>query len=101
MNEPVLAGLSWEEFVQPIADIARIDASDISPSTRLVADLDLDSLALTEVVVLLIVERGMESLSIGLEDRDWTELTVGELHREYVSEPQAELRRQRFRFSRT
>ena len=101
MTESAAGQASWEDFVHSVAAAAGIPVREVSPSTRLIEDLDLDSLALTEVVVMLIVELGMESLSDGLEQRRWDSVTVGGLYDEYISKPQAELRRERVRFARS
>jgi acyl carrier protein len=73
----------WEGFAAAVASVAQVRAEDIARSTRLVEDLGLDSLALTEVVVLLIVELDMDTVSDDLERRDWADVTVGDLYNEY------------------
>jgi acyl carrier protein len=60
-----------------------VPAEDLAPSMRLDQDLALDSLALTEVVVLLIVDFDMETLAEELEQRDWRGVTLGDLYGEY------------------
>jgi acyl carrier protein len=76
---------TWEHFAAAVAGIAQVQAQDIAPTTRLDNDLGLDSLALTELVVLLIVDFDMESLEDDLDDRDWAHVTVGALYDEYTS----------------
>jgi len=73
---------SWRELVAGIAAIARVDASAITPQTRLVEDLALDSLALTEVVVLMLVDFGLADTDGELEERDWTGVTIGAVFEE-------------------
>jgi acyl carrier protein len=75
-------GLSWDEFVAAIAAIASVSAGRITHATRIDPDLGLDSLALTELVVLLIVDFGMDHLGAELEHRDWSQVTVGDLYAE-------------------
>ena len=74
---------SWEAFSAAVAASVHVPAEQISPRTRLDRDLGLDSLALTELVVLLIVEFDMQGLAAELEQRDWTTVTVGALYEEY------------------
>lgn len=77
---------TWEEFTEAIAGVARVPSSGITERTRLVEDLGLDSLTLTEVVVLLIVDFELERLGDELGERDWDGVTVGALFDEYLNE---------------
>jgi acyl carrier protein len=79
---------SWEHFAREVAAVARVPAGDLDPSARLIEDLGLDSLALTEVAVLMITEFGMASVADDLERRDWSGVTVGELYDEYLAAAQ-------------
>lgn len=58
-------------------------AERIEPGSRLLADLDVDSLALSEVIVLLVIDFKMASLETNLSTREWELVTVGELFEEY------------------
>jgi acyl carrier protein len=73
----------WEDFVAAVAAAAQVREDAISPATRLGTDLGVDSLALTEVVVMLIVDFDMDGLSDQLDQRQWGSVTVGELYDEY------------------
>jgi acyl carrier protein len=74
---------SWETFAAAIASSAQVSVDRIGSGTRLTEDLGLDSLALTELVVLLIVEFDMTDLADDLEARNWAGVTVGALYSEY------------------
>jgi acyl carrier protein len=50
----------------------------------LIDDLGIDSLALSELVVFLLVDLQMTSLESDLGKRDWTMVKVGELFDEYA-----------------
>ena len=75
--------VSWETFAAAVAALAQVPADEITPEAGLDQDLGLDSLALTELVVLLIVDFDMQSLADELEHRDWSKVTMGELYDEY------------------
>jgi acyl carrier protein len=75
---------TWQEFSDGVAGAARVPQARITPGTRLIEDLDLDSLALTEVIVVLISDFGFEQLDDELGDRVWEGVTVGDLFDEYV-----------------
>ena len=73
----------WERFVHAIAAAAQVRPEAISRTTRLDDDLGIDSLALAELVVMLIVDFGMETLADDFDERDWSGVTVGALYEEY------------------
>jgi acyl carrier protein len=77
--------LSPQEFAAEIAQITGIPPADVTEASRLIDDLGLDSLALTELLVVLIDEYDMHSLSRGLEDREWQNVTVRDLYHEYLT----------------
>lgn len=81
MTEP---RLSWEQFCSDLATIADAAADEIQRDTRLIADLALDSLALAEVVAMLVVDYDVRTLANSLEERDWTDAVAGDLYSEYV-----------------
>lgn len=78
---------SWEAFRDEVAAIAQVDAASVSPETRLIEDLALDSVALVEVAVLLMDELGMAALSAELESRSWEGVTLGALYGELTAAP--------------
>jgi len=69
----------WEQFRDKVAAIAEVAPAQVTESTRVVEDLGLDSLALTELVVMLIDDYGMTSLYAGLETKSWQDTAAGEL----------------------
>jgi acyl carrier protein len=71
---------TWDELANAVAEIARVERADIGPDTRLVDDLHLDSLALAQLAVTLIVDFDMGWLSDELERRQWSGITAGELY---------------------
>lgn len=75
--------VEWAEFVGAIAEIAEIGHEGVGRESRLLEDLNLDSLALAELVALLLVELEMGTLESDLVERDWKLVTVGELFDEY------------------
>lgn len=78
---------SWAALTDGVAAIAQVPADALAPETRIVGDLNLDSLALTELAVLLVVEFGVDDAVLA-DDRDWSAVTLGELHA-HVSRPEA------------
>jgi acyl carrier protein len=81
--------VSFEEFAAALAEVARVPARSVGPRTPLLDGLGLDSLSLTELIVLLMLEFDMDSLSNRIEARDWSLVTVGQLYDEYRSGPTA------------
>lgn len=79
--------VSFEEFASAIAGVARVPASSFGQRTPLLDGLGLDSLSLTELIVMLMLEFDMDSLSNRLEARDWSLVTVGQLYDEYRNGP--------------
>lgn len=76
--------MSWESFVAQLAVIAHREPSIIAPETRLVADLGLDSLAITELAVALMDEFGVEAVTDRMDEIEWEALTVGRVFDDYV-----------------
>jgi acyl carrier protein len=76
---------SWEKFVAGVADIVRVDPADIRREARLTQDLGVDSLSLAELIVALVDEWRVDSVSATIPDRVWSEVTVGALYDEYVT----------------
>lgn len=65
----------WDSFLAELALIARVPASGIDAHARLVEDLGLDSVALSEVVVVLIDQHGADP-DPQLLEQSWEGLTV-------------------------
>lgn len=63
-----------------VAAIARVPVEELSTATRLVEDLDLDSMALAEVLALLADDTAVDESQIELWDQDgWTNVTLADL----------------------
>ena len=77
--------VSWEGFVKEVAAIAEMPETEISPTTRVLEDLALDSLALAELGVVLVDKYDIHSLSRELEARSWDNVTVRQLYEEYLT----------------
>jgi hypothetical protein len=76
----------WERFAVQIAVVAQVPTTDIVPSMRM-ADLDVDSLALSEIAVMLITEFGCDPLFGG--HAGWETLTFSEIHQRASAGPRA------------
>ena len=74
---------TWQEFVRIVAEVADVSSNELMRETRLVEDLGLDSLALVEIVVALLVDFGVEELSETMQDSAWVEVTLGMVYDEY------------------
>jgi acyl carrier protein len=82
VSEPVAASLEdLDGFITIVAEVSERDATGIAVGSRLIDDLGMDSLALTELVLVCIESFGVDELADSLE-RDWEAVTVGDLHRE-------------------
>jgi acyl carrier protein len=79
-------GESWLEFRAAIADACRLPAEDIGREMMLIGDLGLDSLALSELALVLIVDLHMVSIADGLEECRWESLSVGSLYDQWLRE---------------
>jgi acyl carrier protein len=65
-----------QAFTADLAELLDVRPESIDPDARLVEDLGLDSVALTEIVVMLISDYGAESLSERLEYERWDNRSV-------------------------
>lgn len=75
--------LLWDAFAAAVAEIAAVPPGSVTANARLLDDLGLDSLALTEVIVFCVVELEMETLARDLGERPWDRITIGDLYDEY------------------
>jgi acyl carrier protein len=73
---------AWARLARVIADAADAAPADVSVSTRLVEDLNLDSLALLEVVVSLLVDFDVAELPAEFEKASWQGVTAGRVYDE-------------------
>jgi len=72
-------------FSAEVAEILGLDATAVSPDSRLVADLDFDSLAFAELAVLLMERYGSENfLGAISEDLEVRALTVRSVFENYA-----------------
>jgi acyl carrier protein len=74
---------TWQQFVARVAEVADVSPDELTRETRFVEDLGLDSLALVEIVVALLVDFGLEELSENLQDSAWVDVTLGMVYDEY------------------
>jgi hypothetical protein len=72
----------WQEFLRAIGELLPSSAAEYKPEMRLVEDLRLDSLALTELLVVVLETYNPPTLSRRLEDRPWDGVTLGMIFEE-------------------
>ncbi len=75
---------TWEDFAASIALVGLVPLDAVTREARLVEDLGLDSLALTEVVVTLMTQYDLGSRA-DLQSREWSGVTVGALYEQCVA----------------
>ena len=81
---------SWDAFANEVARLASATTGVVSRSSRLIEDLGLDSLGLTELVAYLVDRHGATKLAADLELRRWENTTAGDLFDEcFPSQSQA------------
>jgi acyl carrier protein len=80
MSGPVAPGAAWRELALAVADLAGAPLTEITPESRLIEDLGLDSLALVELLV-VVMEHHHDAATMAdrLEDRSWDGVTLGML----------------------
>ena len=82
-NIQALDGL--DRFSAEIAEILSIDPAGVSPESRLVEDLDFDSLAFVELSILLMERYGSQNFLAAISDElDVRALTVGSVFEGYA-----------------
>lgn len=79
--------MTWEGFAEVVAECAGVAPGEVRRETRLVEDLNLDSLELAEILVELFVDHGLEGLPEDLQESTWNEVTAGELYEAYLAYP--------------
>jgi len=82
MRSPAGGGIGWTDLAVEIAAIGRLPVERVEPEALLIDDLGFDSLAIAELIVLLVDDYGISTLPQDLEARDWTDVTVGQLRDE-------------------
>jgi acyl carrier protein len=68
-----------QAFISELAALLEVSAETIDPDARLIEDLGIDSVALAEMIVLLITDYGAEELAARLEFERWENRTVREV----------------------
>lgn len=82
---PLRQKVTWEDFSLSVRDVAHMRGASPRRDQRLVEDLGLDSLALAELAVFLIVDLEVDTFASTLHQREWRGVTLGELYDEYCS----------------
>ncbi len=82
MSAPAGHEADWGEFIDTIAEVVPEPSTELAPETRPIEDLGLDSLALIELLVVLIEKYDPAGLAGPLDDRTWEGVTLGILFRE-------------------
>jgi acyl carrier protein len=73
----------WDQFARRLATVTGVGTAQVQPDARLVDDLGLDSIAIAEVVVMLLADYQLDGLSERLQSSNWRDVTVGTLYDEY------------------
>jgi acyl carrier protein len=81
----VTAPVSWDEFAAAVAEIAQRPADHVTRDSLVVEDLALDSVALAELVILLLDDYEVDGLSRELEDTAWNRLPLGRIFDDHLS----------------
>jgi acyl carrier protein len=76
--------MELQGLITEIAELARVPPDVVAPDARLVEDVGLDSLALAELMAILIEEHGADALDEQLLERSWEDVTVSELFKTYL-----------------
>jgi broad-specificity NMP kinase len=82
MSAPIESEAEWHEFVDPLVEIFTGARAELKPESRLIEDLGVDSLALAELIIVLVERYDPASLSRRLDERAWEEVTLGMLFQE-------------------
>jgi acyl carrier protein len=69
---------SWEAFAEDLAQVIDVPVEKVLPESRLVEDLDADSVALVELVVAMVNDYGV-AMPNGLDPSSLEGLTAGRL----------------------
>ena len=79
------AGEPLERFAGEVAELLEVDPAGVTGESRLVADLDFDSLAFVELGVLLMERYGSRNFMAAIADRvDAESLTVRSVFENYA-----------------
>jgi acyl carrier protein len=69
---------SWEAFASDLAQVVEVPVEKILPESRLIEDLDADSVALVELIVAIVNDYGV-AMPNGLDPSRLEGLTAGQL----------------------
>lgn len=75
------AAIDHQELKGQLAALSAVPLDEIRSDTRLVEDLNLDSLALLELIAWMVEKAGVAGLAPRLTSRDWAGTTVAEVER--------------------
>lgn len=81
MSRPV----AWDEFAAAVAEIAQQPPDRVTRDARVIEDLALDSVALAELVVLLIDDYEVAGVARELDELAWSRLTLGRIFDEHLT----------------
>jgi acyl carrier protein len=68
----------WDEFISVVAEFTELPVESIE-------NLGLDSLALTELLITLIEDHGVDALTEDLFERSWERVTLAALFEKYCN----------------
>lgn len=81
-----MAAEAFDRFRLEVAEILEVEPGEVSSDSRLVEDLDFDSLAFAELSILLMERYGSRNfMSAIADDVDVQALTVGSVFESYAS----------------
>jgi acyl carrier protein len=76
---------TWARYVSDLAALSDAAIGEITEESRLVADLGFDSLAFTELALILDDRYGSRNFAADLPSVPWLELTAGSVFANYVA----------------
>jgi acyl carrier protein len=77
--------VAWDDFAAAVAEIAQQPPDRVTRDARVVEDLALDSVALAELVVLLIDDYEVAGVARALDETAWSRLTLGRIFDDHLS----------------
>lgn len=77
--------LTWDVLVGQLAELAGVPPDAVTPDARLVEHIGLDSLAIAELVLILVQDHGIDARVADAEGRDWSRISAGQLLEEVTA----------------
>lgn len=77
--------MTWNEFIRVVAQFTELPVESIDGESWLIENLGLDSLALTELLITLIEDHGVDGLAEDIFERSWEQVTLAELFEQYCN----------------